>query len=520
MERVLVPERLPGLLRAVHAALVEHRDEIDALNVFPVPDGDTGTNLAGTSAAVVAAVDRGAVDGADLVRAALRSARGNSGVIFSQVLRAVIEALHDASPDATDVRVLAAALADADRLARDAVAEPVEGTILTALAVAARTAEEAEAAGEEDVVAVLTTVLSDVSDAVLATREQLDVLREAGVVDAGARGLEVVVAAISQELSGAPGELANLGPVVPRCLDIAAGGDVDVNPIEVQFVLDGDAGVAADLRAALMQIGGSVVVVEADGLVSAHVHTPDPDAAIAAGARVGQPDDVRVTDLRDELPGTVELAVVAVLPRAGLADLGRASGAAVVEGAAGDLPSVAELVRAVRSCPGGHVLVLPGHPNVVPTARQAAEVIADEGGPVIEVLAGADHPLVVLSCLALATDDLGACKSVVDGCRSGEVVAAVRDASTPAGPVAEGQPLVVVDETVVAVTDDVSQALVILLGELGADRGELVTVAIGADAGVDEETVLSMVEEHSGQAEVEVLDGGQRPSLFIAAVES
>ncbi|MFT5223994.1 MAG: DAK2 domain fusion protein YloV, partial [Glaciecola sp.] len=508
--------------RAVHRALVEHEAEIDALNVFPVPDGDTGSNLAATAQAVVRAAGPNAPPEA-IVRAAMRSARGNSGVIFSQVVRGVVEAVVD--PQATgDVDVLARGLANADRFARLAVAEPVEGTILTAITAAADAAARSRDAGTVDLAVALEEVRVAVAQAVRATRDQLDVLRDAGVVDAGARGLEVVVTALVALVTGQAVTPDALDNILPRCVP---GQDEHLAefPVEVQFVLHGDDDDAGALRAALGALGDSVVVVSADGLIQAHVHTADVDAvlALAKAQCDGELQDIRVTDLRaaaaeddDDVP---PLAVVAVLPAGGLADLGRSAGASVVNGAAGSLPSVEDLLLAARRTGAKRVAVLPGHPNALPTARQARELSELDGGPMLDVVAHAAHPLVVLACLALQSDDAATLDDVAAGCRSGEIVAAVRDAQLPIGSVAAGQPLMLVDGHVIGAADTLSGALAALMSHLNAPSSELVTIAVGADADMDLGDVMMAAAVGAGEAEVDVLDGAQRPALLLVVVE-
>ncbi|MFT5223171.1 MAG: DAK2 domain fusion protein YloV [Glaciecola sp.] len=505
----------------MHRALVEHEAEIDALNVFPVPDGDTGSNLAATAQAVVRAAGPNAPPEA-IVRAAMRSARGNSGVIFSQVVRGVVEAVVD--PQATgDVDVLARGLANADRFARQAVAEPVEGTILTAITAAADAAGRSRDAGTVDLAVALEEVRVAVAQAVRATRDQLDVLRDAGVVDAGARGLEVVVTALVALVTGqavAPDVLDN---ILPRCVP---GQDEHLAdfPVEVQFVLQGSDQDAGALRTALGALGDSVVVVSADGLIQAHVHTADVDAvlALAKAQCDGELQNIRVTDLRaaaeddDDVP---PLAVVAVLPAGGLADLGRSAGASVVDGAAGSLPSVEDLLVAARRTGAKRVAVLPGHPNALPTARQARELSELDGGPMLDVVAHAAHPLVVLACLALQSDDAATLDDVAAGCRSGEIVAAVRDAELPIGTVVVGQPLMLVDGHVIGAADTLSGALAALMSHLDAPSSELVTVAVGADADMDLGDVMMAAAVGAGEAEVDVLDGAQRPALLLVVVE-
>ena len=526
--------QLPELLDRVHATLEEHREVIDELNVFPIPDGDTGTNMTLTVRSALEAVD-GALDPrertAAAIRGAIRGARGNSGVILSQVLRAVAEVAAEVEADGgsnhLDAHGYAQALERARELAYEAVAEPVEGTILTVIAEAARVAREE--ADSQDLIAVSAATCAAASRAVSATTDQLDVLQDAGVVDAGARGFEVMLGAVHAHLTGQPAPA--LSDVTPRSRPHreACGDDLGYR-YEVQYLLDARDEDAGGLRQRLELLGDSVVVVAAGDLLNVHVHTDDVGAAIEAGLELGRPSEIEVTHFGDQLAarrrdkGAV-VGALAVLDGAGARELAEAQGAVVVTGYAGALPSVADLLNAVGEVRTEQVVLLPGHPNAVPTAHQAVAVAVAEGGRPLEVVDAADSPCAVLAALSLL-DSQGPADLVVaemraaaEDLRDGEVVAAVRDATTPIGAVGAGQPLAVVEREVVGALDDPLEALEMVCEGLAVARAERTTLLLGLDAPGDErERAERLVRARAG-GEVEVIDTGHRPSRYAVGVE-
>lgn len=565
----LAARELPALFARVHAALAAHRELLDDLNVFPVPDGDTGTNLTltvGAGVEALAALDtagrrprRVAQEAARAVtRGVVRGARGNSGVILSQVIRAVVEVIADHRE--VDARLYADALARARDLATDAVAEPVEGTILTAIAAAADAAARAVGLGR-DLVGTSAAACAATAIAVEATRDQLEVLREAGVVDAGARGFQVVLGAFHGHLTGTdPPVRADLRP---RGLDAVTGGcaATTAQPFEVQYLLDANDDVAGPLRRRLETLGDSVVVVAAGGLLKVHVHTALVGPAIEAGLAVGRPSAIEVVHFGDELavrarrevrgsrPGT---GVVAVLPGAGLQGLARQQGAVVLDGASGALPSVAGFLTAIDGLGCTQVVLLPGHRNAVATAHQAASVARAELTDLreVRVAAAADSPPAVLAALAVLGPEAGIddapgaaerlaaeADAAASAVRAGEVVAAVRDARTALGRITEGQPLAVVAGDVRGVAETPLAALAALCDALvapapapaaaapqssaSAPPVELATLLIGAGVDAAERAdAVAVVRERLGpDVEVEVVDGDQRPARYWLGVE-
>lgn len=528
--------QLPALLDRVHVALSLQRERIDELNVFPVPDGDTGTNMTLTVRAGLEALRAAsAADAAAAARAvtngAVRGARGNSGVILSQILRAVVDVV--SGHREIDAELYARALDRARALAYDAVAQPVEGTILTVVTEAARAARNAVEAGD-DLVGASGRVCAATHRAVEATRDQLEVLRDAGVVDAGARGFEVLVAAVHAHLTGEDPEAADdhadvtPGPFRPEC---EAGGSLAYR-YEVQYLLEAGDEVAAGLRDRLELLGDSVVVVGAGDVLNVHVHTDDIGGAIEEGIALGRPSEIRVTHFADQIAERraesplATIGVVAVVSGGGMHELASSLGAVTVEGAAGRLPSVADLLNACGDVRAETLVILPGHPNAVPTAVQAANVAAAEGGRPFEVVAEATTLPAVLAALAVldpqapADAVLADLRSAAGAVRAGEVVPAVRDADTPIGHVSADQPLAVIDGRVVAAEHEPLDALAVVLDRLHVGEAELVTVLVGRDAPREErDRVEALVRERAADVELEVIDAGQSPSRYVVGVE-
>lgn len=530
-------EDLPGLLRSVLAALSQAREEVDALNVFPVPDGDTGTNLRLTVQSAVEALDDLGPGAAPhdiarmAARGALRGAAGNSGVIFSQVVRAFAEHVVDRPLTAEGLGDL---LAAARHLSYEAVADPLPGTILSAMdaAVLGGVAEPGD-----DLADVLRRVLAAVGDAVAESRDVLEANRVAGVVDAGARGFEVALDGVLAFLEGRTVEVAPPPPIrrVVSDLVVRESGALHYE-FEVQYLIEAADEVAGHLRQDLEIIGDSVVVVACGGLVNVHVHTNDVDTAVALGAAHGPTSRLVVTRFEDQIAAhrtaegarttmTVRSAVgyVAVVPGSALGRLVHQLGATVVDGTAGALPTVATVLNAVGTVEADEVVLLPGHPNVVPTMHQASAVSVAEGGRALHVVETATSVPAVLATLAVAPSDrldLDDVRGVAAAVRSGEVVAAVRDADTPLGPVGQGQLLGVVAGQVVAVDDDVLHAVEAVVRGCVAPGTELVTLLAGAEVDDDERArVHDMVGEAFPDLDVELLDGGQRPARWIVGAE-
>ncbi|MEX0868204.1 MAG: DAK2 domain-containing protein [Nitriliruptoraceae bacterium] len=524
---------LPALLTRVHAALERRRETIDELNVFPVPDGDTGTNMTLTVRAgcdVLAAASDPATPqvATDVVRAVVGGARGNSGVILSQVIRAVIDVV--SGHRHVDANMYADALEAACSLAYGAVAEPVEGTILTVIRAASVAARDAADSGA-DLVATSERAFAAAAEAVERTPDQLEVLRHAGVVDAGARGFEVVLAAVHGHLTGAEPDVVDDHPRPLEQLTATGGVAPSPTAFEVQFLLDAVDAVRSALRSELETLGDSVAVVAAGGVLNVHIHTDDVGAVIETGTRFGVPSNIQVEHFGDQIARRAAahraaIRPVAVLAGDGLAALARSHGAVVVDGRAGALPSVDQIHRAIVAANAVRVIVFPGHRHGVAAAHQAAR-LAEGDGIDVRVCAAASNPLATLAGVAVfdAAGDIDVVTAAVEDAasavRAAEIVSALRDSDTPLGPVRTGEAIVARgDGTVVALAADAPSAVEPACAAIDAQAAELVTVLVGADVDADEiAKVESAVRTCCPHAEIDVVDGGVRPARFWIGAE-
>jgi DAK2 domain fusion protein YloV len=511
--------------------LREHQREIDELNVYPVPDGDTGTNLVLTLAAAGEAIatERDEADGPVtalgrllrcLSRGALLGARGNSGVILSQMFAGIAEVL--AEVPAASGRTWAAALDRAATSAYRAVAAPVEGTVLS---VARAAADAALAAEGDNVPAVVTAAAAAARAALARTPEQLPALARAGVVDAGGRGLVVLLDALVETVTGvAPA--ATVLPVRRAAVAAARETGSDEYGYEVQYLLDAPEEAVDRLRATLGGLGDSLVVVGARGpeeghpTWNVHVHVNDVGAALEAAVEAGRPYRISVTRFSDEPsppraaepppaappaqalewagegagdrpePAVAEprgRAVVVVCDGDGLAELFAAEGAAVVrrhpDGAA---PSTGEILDAIRGTGAGRVVVLPNDPNVFAAAAAAAGEARQS-----RVRAGVvptRSPMQALAAIAVRDpgrrfeDDVIAMAEAAGACRYAEVTTASREALTVAGRCAPGDVLALVQGEVTLIGQDLEETCRRLLDRLLAAGGEMVTLLTGEQA--------------------------------------
>jgi hypothetical protein len=512
-------------------ALVEHQAEIDELNVFPVPDGDTGTNLALT---LRAACDALAADAAPTAAAALRTlargavlgARGNSGVIVSQILRGFADAVDGA---ACDARGLQAALRQAADHAYAAVAEPLEGTILT---VARAAADAGDAAGAAALAAVVKAAVAGAVEALDHTTEQLPALARAGVVDAGGRGLVVLLDALAGVVTGVHDGLAPpRRSARPRsALESAREAGSDQYAYEVQYLLDASDAAVATLRTELGRMGDSLVAVgTGDGTWNVHVHVNDVGAAIEAGVEAGRPYRITVVRFADQAtpPPVSErsgIAVVAVAPGEGLAHLFAGEGVHVVGGGPGDNPSMAEVLATVRDSGAAHVVLLPNASQVSAVVEAAADQARDEGIDVAVV--PTRSPVQGLAAVAVHDggrrfgDDVVAMAEAAAATRWAEVTVAQREALTSLGRVTSGDVLGLIDGEVVEIGASVSDVALATLDRLLGVGGELITIIVGADADPGlADHVSGHIAEVAPLIDVAVFDGGQPHYPLLLGVE-
>ena len=531
-----------------------HAAGINRLNVYPVPDGDTGTNMSRTLDAVVAELDGASDTFASTCQAvshgSLMGARGNSGVILSQILRGI------AGTFSTVTEVSGAKLAEALKAASvaayDAVLKPIEGTILTVVRESADAAVIA-ADGGGSLRAVLHSARLAGRAALANTPEQLPVLKQAGVVDAGGAGflllLDSAMHVIDGEALPEPSEEA--GPDLDAITHEVKSGEVDVSELryEVMFLLDLDDAFAKDFKNAWGEIGDSIVVVGGDGLYNCHVHTNDIGAAIEAPLSLGgRPRAIRVTDLFEEVAeehakrdeqvrGTgvyaiartstslppVTCAVVAVASGDGIAELfGQLGVHGVISGGQTLNPSTAELLDAVEHMNAQQVVLLPNNKNIIPVALQVAELTTKD----IRVVPTCSMPE-ALACLVVYDPESSAehnareMTAAANSVATGEITQAVRDTESDAGAITAGDWIGIVrGDGIVAIGGTWRAAATQLLENLITSDREIVTILEGADATpAMTEELRAWLGENFGSVEVEVHRGGQPLYPYLFGVE-
>jgi DAK2 domain fusion protein YloV len=527
------------LLRVLEAAadrLERAVDEVNALNVYPVPDGDTGTNMVHTVRSALkharAAEPTLAAVSAAAAHGALMGARGNSGVILSQIIRG----LKDALANAEDLgnRELRAALNLARRHAHDAVTAPAPGTILTVTVAV----EDAAADDSGGVAAMLRRVVKAGAEAVTRTRMENPVNKAAGVVDAGAKGLWYL-------LDGALAAVEDRSPTITAAATrsqtapahaIASEVSSWAGAYDVQFLVENPSRPVEEIRAEMTKFGADCVLVVGDeSVMKVHVHTLQPDRIVAIGMTSGRLGDVVVEDLdamtkqHEAATGIVieppsrspaaAVGVVAVVPGAGFATVARSLGATPLRGGASMNPSTEELLGAIREANARHVVVLPNDKNVILAAQSAAK-LADVEVTVIptRTVAQGMAALVAFDATKDATQVAEEMREVAERAHGIEVTRASRSTTVDGQDVRAGEAIALLDGRVVAHGEDEAAVLVDAAKRLS--DAQLFTLYSGAD--VDAARVQQAAQRLRAacpRAEVEVIEGGQPHYPFIVAAE-
>jgi DAK2 domain fusion protein YloV len=526
-------EAVRHLARCALQNLEAHRRRIDDLNVYPVPDGDTGTNLTLTLRSIVEALDASVADTSeavakDVTRAALMGARGNSGVIFSQIVRGFVDVFAQ-TEDGSTPRFRRAFRGASDAAYR-AVKHPVEGTMLTVIREMAEEGERSEHR-RLSVPEFLAAVLARGEDALARTPEMLEVLRNAGVVDAGGAGLVEIMRGM---VYGASGRSLPEAPVEGETLSFEAiHQELSRYRYCTGFVVEGEGLDQAGLEATLERMGDSLLVVGDETALKVHLHTDDPGAAISAATLLGVVEGVEIANMHHQTAQredrllesggapvlTLETGLVAVCPGRGNRRLFESLGATrVIEGGQTMNPSAAEIVEAIELVPAAEVLVLPNNANVILTAEQAAE---HAGKPVRVVPSRSVQAGLAAMTRYVSTntpeqneqDMLEALGSVA----TGEVTIASRDAQLDGVEIRAGDFLGLVDGTAVATGEDIATVVATVIARLLAGEREWLAILTGEGAPPLENLLVAVERDHPDLV-IEVHDGGQPhyPLLVVA----
>ncbi len=556
---------LRAVMGGYRDALRLHQIDINRLNVYPVPDGDTGTNMALTLEAVVTELDAVAA-GAGLAEVctaighgSLMGARGNSGVILSQLLRGMSERMASAGEGGVGPELLVDAMGHASALARRAVVRPVEGTILTVADAAADGATHGSG-----LVGVLERARGEAADALARTPQMLPVLAQAGVVDAGGSGFLLLLDAFLLVLDGRPlpepsgvaaPDLAALdgwaaasnGAGVTRNGSGAAGGEgqtVGDLRYEVMYLLQARDDSVEAFKEVWAGIGDSIVVVGGDGLWNCHIHTNDVGAAVEAGVDAGRPSRIRVTDLEEQVEeerwvrenvGAPEVgppvegagppprtSVVAVVSGDGIGRIFRSLGVHhLVVGGQTMNPATADLLKAVESVGSDEVVILPNNKNIRPVAEQV-DALSPKTVRVVGTGSIVEGFAALLAYDPAAGAEANEASMLTSAARvvPAEVTQAVRDSVTQAGEVHEGDYIGVSRDGVVAVADNAVVCTRLLLDRLLDESHELVTLIEGEGARkADTRRIEEWLSEEHPDVALEVHQGGQPLYPYLLGIE-
>jgi DAK2 domain fusion protein YloV len=527
-------DRAREIARLALRNLEANQQRIDDLNVYPVPDGDTGTNLTLTVRAIVDALERSKADGHEAVarelsRAALMGARGNSGVIFSQIVRGFADVLGERDP--IDEPMIARAFRSASDAAYRAVRRPVEGTMLTVIREMAEAAESPEAQGLERP-DLLSFIVRRGEESLARTPELLSVLEEAGVVDAGGAGLIEIIRGVRAAVAGEEMPAAPAGPSLPSVESIHQ--ELSDYRYCTVFVVEGSGLDADRIERALERLGDSLLVVGDSSALKVHVHTDDPGAALGIGSAVGILDGIEIANMhrqtleREErlsagslagLP-TLETGIVAVAPGEGNRRLFESLGATrVIEGGQTMNPSTVEIVAAVEATPATQVIVLPNNANVILSAEQAVGLV---GKPLLvvptrSVQAGL-AAMVAYDAERPAGENESAMQRALDGVATGEVTIASRDVTLDGIEVRKGAWLGLADGAAVASGESFDSVAEAVAERLLDGGREILTLLTGAEE-PPLETLVSELEARHPEVEIEIHEGGQPHYPLLLSAE-
>jgi DAK2 domain fusion protein YloV len=539
---------LLGLLSASARWLEANRDQVNAINVYPVPDGDTGTNMLLTLRSAVDEAERAGQSSAGATmaavsRGALMGARGNSGVILSQVLRGMADAMY--GHDSIDVPVLVASLAAASRTAYKAVTNPAEGTILTVV----REVSEALTGAEPDLDHALETAARVAAESVARTPTLLPVLAEAGVVDAGGEGFRVILEGMLKHLRGEEVEAAaaGVGTVESDWLStLEARHAMEESPYGycTEVLVEGMNLDVEGVRTRMRALGDSVLVVGDDRMVRVHVHTDDPGAVLTTGTTSGALIQVKVDNINRQAEQFVErhtgtpestggeepaisedqtVSCVAVASGEGLRRvfLEECGCTRVVSGGPTMNPSTRDILEAVDSCPTQDVIVLPNDKNIIMASEQAVPLTSKN----LRVVPSRSIPQGVAALLAASPEDdleeaTRAMSEAVGTVTTIEVTRAVRSTSIGGVKVQEGQIIAVVDDVLKLAAESAEEAALAALQGSRRDGASMITIYYGGETseGQAEALAESLRAEFSGHDVVSVF-GGQPHYDYIISLE-
>ncbi|MCH2408181.1 MAG: DAK2 domain-containing protein [Acidimicrobiales bacterium] len=538
VKETLDAKNLASLMYCFRDSLQEHKESLNSLNVYPVPDGDTGSNMAATLNSVVSEIEsleenlelENIIDA--ISHGSLMGARGNSGVIISQILRGFVSKIKNASRKTIDANLFSEALSEAASAAYEAVGNPVEGTILT---VVRETAEAAEKAASEKLSLLpLAEIAREAAKRSLdSTPELLPVLARAGVVDAGGSGFLLMLDSLLHIIDDRPMPEPEVvtASVDSLILDVHDETSNSGTRYEVMYFLDAPDDLIPDFKKAWSEIGDSIVVVGGENIWNCHVHTNNIGAAVEAGISIGKPYEIRVTDLFEEIAGNyhdhdiadpVGCSVIAVANGDGIGEIFRSLGATrIVNGGQSMNPSTADLLEAAEATASEHVIILPNNSNIVAVAEQ----VDSQTSKTVRVVG--THTVTEGFASLLGYDPEATSEKNQTGMlqasqmvESGEITTAVRDSTSEIGEIKKGNFLGLQKGKVTVVAETIVEATNNLLKEMISDEHEIVTLVSGEDSNKKEtDEIVAWVNSEYEELEVEVHEGGQPLYPYYIGIE-
>lgn len=548
-------QQLGKLFKAGLLWLEHNREQVNALNVFPVPDGDTGTNMVLTMRAACQRIENSdemhtGRMAQELAHGALMGARGNSGVILSQIFRGLARSL--AGTELATAADIAAAFQEAAETAYKGVMRPVEGTILTVVREGAEEAQDA-IVKSSDLRFLLERVLERCQQTLERTPDMLDDLKQAGVVDSGGQGLVYILEGMLRYVYGERAELiefnqfeaetrpppaavepADTGSVPAQALAAPQKGELEF-PYDVQFILTGQ-GLNVDIvRDTIAAMGDSTLVVGDERAIKVHVHVRDPGQPLSYAAGVGRISDVVVENMQEQMEAIIaqqpqsapkpppnHLGAVAVAAGPGLGDIFRSLGAAaIVNGGQGHNPSTEEIYQAIEAAPMQRLVVLPNNKNIILAAEAACELTNKE----VAVVPTRTVPQGINAMLALnphgdLEETCAAMREAGTIVASGEITVASRSVTMDGVDVKEGETIGLVDGRLCTSGDNLDEVLKQTLETMAVQERELVSVYYGNDVDHEEaEELVARIEALYPHVEIELLPGGQPYYMYILGAE-
>lgn len=520
--------------------LEKNKEVVNALNVFPVPDGDTGTNMSKTMQAAVEQVKKVSSNRVDdvvnaLANGSLMGARGNSGVILSQIFRGFAKGLKDC--ETANIFDLVNAMISAKETAYKAVMKPIEGTVLTITRVLAEKAPEL-AAGEEDIIVFLEKVIREGEVALASTTQMLEQLRQANVVDAGGKGLLLILKGAYNALTG--NEVVEIEDIQAAQVEMEED-TIDLSNIKYTyctgFIVNGKNASGDALRQAIEQYGDSIVVAESDEIIKVHIHSNEPGTILQVALGFGKElIDINIDNMKYQHKNNGYLekeegkaitidkkySIIAVSAGEGINKVFKDMNVDhVIYGGQTMNPSTEDILNAINAVSGENVIILPNNKNIIMSAEQAKELSERN----VHVLPTKTIPQGLACMIGFSEEadldqNLESMMDIVQSVKSGEVTYAVRETSINGFDIKENDIMGIYEKDIVAVGEDINQTTFDLIKEMVDDETDIVTLIYGE--GIEEEQVNELVEQieaYNSDIDIEVICGAQPVYYYLVSAE-